>query len=583
MFDLNVKELTRWAENKYTEDKPQMQYMFEKEEKGLKTTKTTTKKPATETDDPWTKPDAKRRRDAPSKDRPEEHKFESKETEQLVSVKQAWAEADPLLGQMMREPEQIRGVNGEKLKDINRKIDELISAHTKGNMQEAPDMKIPVAEMILMIIKAVETTVATGRSMIGDKDAEKFFATIAEGAKRMNDYAGGAEKPMQWVANITDVYAYHVKLAEENNVKDLDTMHASPQFWSKGLNGWVVETYMASAPRTENIPARFQVEVPDEEMGEADNTPVEVPSQPDSDRMSVGSEGHANARDPEIPEPINAGGPTANTTAAGQNTANTPQNYPLEDFANVSGSSLPTADDYALMYHGVMRTVAGYRHRGIVKGGGHGFSVLLLMKGDNFYHMIASSEVDASDSEPLDYLAKGGHLIGDVKDPNKRLKIGNNIEGRDHNVEGQKFTDFIMSAYAVTPRSQDSNSERCVNQYIRGHFNGANHAGETRWYSKGGFCELGRFRPGPVQVMIDNFKAKHSITPEDEAKLETVKRKKATYWGKREETSPNDQRFNHVKSGFVVTPNNGDRQPLRKSLNPEQRSWSTWQRSHFPR
>ena len=450
MFDLNVKELTRWAENKYTEDKPQMQYMFEKEEKGLKTTKTTTKKPATETDDPWTKPDAKRRRDAPSKDRPEEHKFESKETEQLVSVKQAWAEADPLLGQMMREPEQIRGVNGEKLKDINRKIDELISAHTKGNMQEAPDMKIPVAEMILMIIKAVETTVATGRSMIGDKDAEKFFATIAEGAKRMNDYAGGAEEPMQWVANITDVYAYHVKLAEENNVKDLDTMHASPQFWSKELNGWVVETYMASAPRTENIPARFQVEVSDEEMGEADNTPVEIPP------ASQGSDPleQFNTTETQVPGAAQTD-PVTNEITDGQLPTSS-----KEQSAQISEDWVTTG--YLQDKDGELRRVGGLHKCGT----SHRMLLQMNEEGGNiaFWHLVGSITAPADRQRWID---QGGLEIGAFdKTLTKGLK---------------KYSPFelVVTGIAVVPRTTGQTYENRGVTLIQGSFSHARFKGKT--------------------------------------------------------------------------------------------------------
>jgi hypothetical protein len=568
----NRGRLEKWAKGGYQGGQPKTQYASKNEKNEIIKNK---EKETIYTDTPSTKPDGwnevRRRTHAP----PEEDPPEYPSKEYMSRIVGLWTRGTPLLQDILETPEKIREEPGKELLKINAEIDDVKNEYVRGlgpsDKSKAggiPQLYIPTGMVVEALVECTQRAIRNGTSTDDPQ--------VSDALNLIKEYVSRANQGEMWIENMKEAFNHHIKKAHQlynNGADSIEKIFASDEFWNADLADWIRTKYMASAQSIDAGP---------EWRSQGD------PSNSDSDRMSISSEERADARDPEMPELNNAGGPpasgpTANTTAAGQNIANTAQSQPLEDFGNVSGSSLPTVDDYAVMYHGVTRTVGGYRHRGIAKGGGHGFSVLLLMKGDNFYHMIASSEVDASDSEPLDYLENGGYLIGDVKDPKKRLKKGNSIEGRDHHFEGQKFKDFKMSAYAVTPRSQNSSSERCVNQYIKGHFNGGEHAGESSWYSKGGFCELGGFRHGPVQVMIDNFRAEYSITLEDEIKLECENPKRATRWGKREESSPNNQGFNHVKSEFVVPSNNRGGQPLRKSSNPVQWSWSIWQRSRFPR
>ena len=188
--------------------------------------------------------------------------------------------------------------------------------------------------------------------------------------------------------------------------------------------------------------------------------------------------------------------------------------------ANVSGSSPPTTDDFNVNYGGASRAIGGVKYLGIKSGGVPGFSVLVSMKSDKFYHMIASSDVHADSSEPQDYLDQGGCLIGDAKNVKKRLNKGTSIEGKEEHVDGQKFRDFTMSAYAIGARSPKSKAtENLPHQYIKGHFKTGKYKGQSFWYTKSKFEDFGSFRRRAVQQMIDTFKKQHNISSDDEVKL----------------------------------------------------------------
>ncbi|GAB7336783.1 hypothetical protein MBLNU13_g10870t1 [Cladosporium sp. NU13] len=169
--------------------------------------------------------------------------------------------------------------------------------------------------------------------------------------------------------------------------------------------------------------------------------------------------------------------------------------------------------------------------------------------------MVASSDVDADDSGPLDYLKNGGYLVGDLKDPKKSLNRGTSIEGKRCHVEDQKFKDFTMSAYAVGARGRKSSATQLINQYIKGHFNTGKHEGEDFWYSKSSFCDYGGFRKPVVQQMIEKFKNDHGITLEDEVKFEDENNDRPTHWIKKEAIAPEDRGRDYFMGGFVVPDN----------------------------
>jgi hypothetical protein len=509
--EYNRDQLFDWANGGYKGERPPIQY-YDKEGK-------ITNKPSAKADD-WNE---KKRK---TEDGPEEVPAILPSEPYMSQIIGLWEEGTPLLQDILINPEHIRTQSGEELIRINREINNaknqyIRSATDEGRREEAkrtPALAIPTGDVIMMVVSCTERAISVGELNL-DNDPR-----VKSNLDYIKEYVRRAGQGEMWIENMAEAYHYHIKKAKDlwaQGANSLEEVHAHEEFWNADLQSWISDQYMSSAPRQEAGP---------------EWRPTQDTSQPNPDRMSVSEEdaGVGSAtQEPGMPGPSGAEHPTTNTAAAEQSTAQTAQSQPSAESENVSGSSVPTTDDYTVNYGGVSRTIGGYKYCGIKSGGGPGFSVLVSMKGDKFYHMIASSDVDADDSGPLDYLEKGGYLVGDVRNVEKRLGKGTSIEGKQCHVEKQKFKDFKMSAFAVGARSSESTAKLSPHQYIKGHFDTGDYAGKEFWYTKSNFVNFRPFRERAVQNMIETFKKQHDINSKDEIKLEDRSSDNSNRWARR--------------------------------------------------
>jgi hypothetical protein len=548
--EFNKDRLLTWANEGYNSEPPRT--LFVTDDKDEKGNWIIIDKPRAGSDD-WNK--MKRR----TEDAPEQSPVNLLSEEYMSRIRGLWKEGTPLLHDILINPEHIRGESGAKLLQIDKKIDNVkeeyirsVATNDKEKLEGIPPLGIPAGKVLMMVIGCTERAIKTDNlELDNDPDVIKALGTIQE-------YVDRAKQGDEWIKNMKQAFQHHIKKASElwaNGANSLEKIHAHEEFWNADLLGWIRDEYLASAPRQEAGP---------------EWRPTQDTSQPDPDRMSV-SEGDAGAgtttQEPEMSGPSGAEHPTTNAAAAEQSTAHTAQSRPSEESGYVSGSSVPTTDDYTVNYGGVSRTIGGYKYCGIKSGGVHGFSVLVSMKEDKFYHMIASSDVDADDSEPLGYLERGGYLVGDLKDDKKSLKKGTSIEGKKCHAEEQEFKNFTMSAYAVGARSLKSSATRAIIQYIKGSFNTGHYANKAFWYNKSSFCDFGGFRKPPVQQMIEKFRNEHGITLEDEVKLEDGNDDRSTHWSRGETTKPGGRDSDYFNAGFVV-PDDKSGQASGKRSNP---------------
>lgn len=527
----NKDRLITWANKGYKGNHPKAEFVTGKDENGEPIIAAKPRRGS----DKWSS--TKRR----TEDAPEESPVTLPPEPYMSRIKGLWEEGTPMLHEALRNPEQIRAQPGLELSRINNQInqvkDEFVrSADGKGQEEKEkvegiPDLSIPVGEILMMVVRYTEQAVREHKMDFKDDPAVKSdLAYITTKANR----AGQGDA---WIKNMEEAYTHHVGKAAElwaSGADSLEKIHAREEFWNEDLLDWIMTQYMSSAPSQE-APAEWRS------------------AEADSDRMSVDGDGKSQsaAQDPNTQNAGRASQPATSATAAEQSHPHTAQSQ-QEESGNVSGSSLPTTDDYTVNYGNIDRAIGGYKYCGIKSGGVHGFSVLISMKEDKFYHMVASSDVNADDSEPLDYLEKGGYLVGDLKDVNKRLNKGTSIEGKKCHVEDENFRDFRMSAYAIGARGLESSATRPANQYIKGHFSTGKYKGKEFWYSKSSFCEYGGFRKPVVQRMIETFKNEHGITLDDEVKLEDGENDSRTHWTKKKATLPENRGRDYFMDGFVV-------------------------------
>lgn len=530
----NRDRLFAWANAGYKGERPPTVYH---DKDGEITTK------RSEEADDWAK--IKRRRE----DAPEQDPVTLLSDEYMLKIKALWEQGTPLLHDILRNPENIRGNSGTELLQINQEIEKIKkeyieSVNDNTKTSGIPPLGIPAGDVLSTVVACTERAIATGSlDLAGDSEVKSALEMIEEYVRRAGQGDG-------WIKNMEEAFTHHTLRASElwkNGADSLEKIHDHEEFWSRDLLGFIRDVYMASAPSHEP-PSEWR------SPGSA--------SQPDSDRMSVSSENNANERpaiqDSDTSNLGDAGQPAGNATHAQGRTPDTAGNGPSQSSDDVSASSGSGMDDYTVNYGGASRAVGGYKYTGIKSGGVPGFSVLISMDGDNFYHMVASSKVHADSSEPLDYLNAGGYLVGDLADESKRLNKGTSIEGKKCHFERQKFRDFTMSAYAVGARSAESDAWQAPIQYIKGSFKSGTYANEAFWSSKSSFCKLSGFRPGPVQEMIETFKTQHDITLEDEIALEN--KDKNDRGGMRETARPRSRGLDYFDAGFVVPDNERGKQ-----------------------
>jgi hypothetical protein len=504
--------LLTWARAGFKDERPKTEYVYPGA--GEKGTDLITKKPQGGTGG-WTK------RNRRIENAPEQTPLSYPSEQYMSKIRGLWDKGTPLLQDILRNPNKIREQPGADLKAINKEIESLKAEYIKSleNKEEAggiPDLEIPAGLVLLAVVGVTERAIQQESLDLEDDHEVRKAETM------IKEYVQRAKQGDGWIENMVEAFRRHTDTASTLWAQGADSLvkiHAHEEFWDADLLGWIRDNYMASAPRQEAGPEWKSAEnasEPDSDsmsisFGEisdrmsisSENKPVvEGPPQSDSGRIS--SENNMAPQHPGIQDSNSAGHPIVHAAAAEQSQAS-------EVSANVSGSSLSAADRYTVNYGGENRFIHGYKHC----GGGNKFSVLIAVKGKEYGHMIASSDVDGDAREPIAYLENGGYLVGDVENDKKQLEIGVSIEGTRKHVEGHRFRDFEMSAYAVGARDPNSTATRSIHQYIKGRFKEE----EAVWYTKSKFCRIGNFREKAVQKMIEGFRKKHNIGPEDDVKL----------------------------------------------------------------
>jgi hypothetical protein len=305
----NRGRLEDWAKGGYVDDQPKTQYASKNEENEIIKNK---EGETIYTDTPSKKPDdwneVKRRTDAP----PEEDSLEYPSENYMSRIVGLWETGTRELQKILETPEEIRGEPGKELLKINAEIDDVKNEYVRGlgpsDKSKAggiPQLAIPTGMIVVLLVECTERTIQNGTST--DKE-------VSDALNLIKQYVSRANQGEMWIGNMEKAFNYHIQKAQQlhnNGADSIQKIHASDEFWNADLADWIRNEYMASAQSKDAGP---------EWRSQGD------PSNPDSDRMSISSEEHANARNPEIPELNNAGGPpasgpTANTTAVGQNTA----------------------------------------------------------------------------------------------------------------------------------------------------------------------------------------------------------------------------------------------------------------------
>jgi hypothetical protein len=488
----NKDRLIMWANKGYKGNHPKAEFVTGKDEKGNPIIADKPRRGL----DKWNS--TKRRTEDPREREPAVLPGE----EYMAKIKDLWDRGATLLQEVLETPEKIRTETGKKLKEINVEIDNvkndyIRSAIDKENAKRAPLLAIPAGEILYMVVECTERAIRENKSDLKDDPEVKRHLDW------IKNYVSEAGLGNRLMDDMDQAFNYHTQKAVELGADSLERFHARDEFWNPDLLGWITSHYMSSAPSRE-APSEWRS------------------AETDSDGMSIdGDEGtQSSTRDSNTPDPNSAAPSGTNATAAEQSASHTTQSQ-SDESRNSPVSSPPTTDDFNVNYGGVSRAIGGVKYLGIKSGDVPGFSVLVSMKDDIFYHMIASSDVHADSSEPQDYLDHGGYMVGDAKDVKKRLKKGTSIEGKKEHVDGQKFRNFTMSAYAIGARGPESKAtKKSPNQYIKGYFKTGEHAGPVLWYTKSKFEEFGSFRKNAVQKMIDTFKNQHNISLQDEVKLE---------------------------------------------------------------
>lgn len=466
----NRGRLEEWAKGGYKGDQPKTQYASKNEKNEIIKNK---EGKTIYTDTPSKKPDdwneVRRRTDAPPAEDPLEYPSE----EYMSRIVGLWETGTRELQKILETPEEIRGEPGKELLKVNAEIDDVkneyvrgLSPSDKSKAGGIPQLAIPTGMIVEALVECTERAIRNGTSTDDPQ--------VSNALNLIKQYVSRANQGEMWIENMEKAFNHHIQKAQQlynAGADSIQKIHASNEFWNADLADWIRTEYMASARST-------------------DAGPEWRHSEPDSDGMSISSEEHANARDPEILALNNAGSPTA----TGQDTADTAQSQPLEDFGSVSGSSLPTADNYTqkvdaathgpststtplppktsggsvltqtVRYKRALRPVGGVRNVGLNR-----YQCLVQMNNENavnpFWHIVAAGKLIF---DPTEYLKEGGYLVKATESTTEEEKK-NSVEGGVKDLKGYKLRDFRMRGIAVIHRESGEGYQNKTLHVVQGY------------------------------------------------------------------------------------------------------------------
>jgi hypothetical protein len=372
------------------------------------------------------------------------------------------AQAGALLRKTAEHPDLIRGECGEQLGTLNETISKMTANYIKtynssvGTEEERIssliDQRIPDIRIFQMIVEFTELMVDTGLNGLEDFPDVKTEYDIL---KMVLTRAG---HPPKWFDMIETTVSQKVLLARAfNNEAPGRDYHEHADLWRSDLKDWLIQKVDAGERHSSNRTKAHQLN--------SGNLA--------SNQNPVSFDG-PTTEDVRSPEPPSEGGMEGVT---GQNTADTAQSQPLEDFGNVSGSSLSTADNYTqkvdaathgpytsttplllktsggsvltqtVRYKGARKPVGGVRNVGRNR-----YQCLVQINDENavnpFWHIVAAGKLNF---DPTRYLEGGGYLVKATESTREEEKK-NSVEGGFKDLKGYKIGDFRMRGIAVIHR-----------------------------------------------------------------------------------------------------------------------------------
>lgn len=464
MYDLNTENLIKWARGGYKEaEMPEVQYIEYGGEDGEEKI-VTTQRPKSDDKDGWGKVNNK------SENAPEQSPIPELDGDIAASIKTAWAEGDGPMCDVIKQPENIRGDSGEQIKSVNKNIEDQMEAHTKETKQiDIPNLTIPAGRILLMIIESVECSInEKTESMANNAKAKGYYGEINEYAKRMNSCVAGAEYPNKWVTAIDEAYTYYMKTKNENGIKSVEELHASPLFWKADLRNFVLDDFMASGPRTTNIPEQYKEKMEVDEVMPAAQSASEPPQ---------GFDGQGDqASQPQ----------TAFQGQAGQ--ASEPQNADAGQASKAFESQTPAGDWVSTGY-----IVDGDRRRTVKGIHKQGFFLRILLEnlsskaegGVRFFDMLPYHDY-ATEEQKEEYLKQGKSFIPSFAALARGL-LGNEVskETTDSTLTRsltKQLGSSPLSSFSVTSIAQYNHETRPI-RLIEGHIPDSKLFSQQRWFT----------------------------------------------------------------------------------------------------